>query len=67
MRSLTIAFNSAISAPKLSQLYYRVPRQIGATCRYLGLLNTDETEGFPRFPVRPTPPELFVHISGSSY
>jgi len=37
MRSLTIAFNSAISAPKLSQLYYRVPWHIGATCRYLGL------------------------------
>jgi hypothetical protein len=39
MRSLTIAFNSAISVPKPNQLFgnYRVPRHIGATCRYLGL------------------------------
>jgi len=39
MRSLTIAFNSAISAPKPNQLFgnYRVPRHIGATCHYLGL------------------------------
>ena len=37
MRSLTIAFNSAIFTPKLNQLYYRGPRHSGATCRYLGL------------------------------
>lgn len=66
MRSLTIAFNSGISAPKLSQLYYRVPGTSALPAAILGLLNTDETEGFSRFPVRPTPPELFVHISGSS-
>jgi len=66
MRSLTITFNSGISAPKLSQLYYRVPGTSALPAAILGLHNTDETEGFSRFPVRPTLPELFVHISGFS-
>ena len=39
MRSLTIAFHSAISAAKPNQLFgnYRVTRHIGTTCRYPGL------------------------------
>jgi hypothetical protein len=62
MRSLTIAFNSGISAPKLSQLYYRVPGTSALPAAILGLLNTDETEGFSRFPVRSTPRIIRPHF-----
>jgi hypothetical protein len=63
MRSLTIAFNSAISAAKPNQLFgnYRVPRHIGATCRYLGLGRNGRIFSFSR---SSDTPELFVHIPG---